>query len=100
MACNFKISAHKNSNCLHCKLAGDFDGSSACQLINLLKSKKRGVSTVFIHTNCVREIYPFGRNIFESNLNSVSDRAISIVFTGEKATQLIPQSDKLNCRLS
>ncbi len=97
MACNFKISVHKNSNCLHCRLAGDFDGSSACQLINLLKSKKRGVSTVFIHTNSIKDIYPFGRNVFESNLDSIGGRSISIVFTGEKANQLIPQNDKLDC---
>ncbi len=96
MACNFKISVHKSSDGLHFKLAGDFDGSSACQLINLLKKRKRGVSTVFIHTNCLKEICPFGRNVFESNLDTIDGRVISFVFTGEKANQLVPQNDKLN----
>jgi len=37
MALNFKIICHKNSENLHLKLMGDFDGSSAYELINTLK---------------------------------------------------------------
>jgi hypothetical protein len=100
MACNFKIIVHKNSDNLHLKLAGDFDGSSALQLINSLKTRKNRVSRVFIHTSSLTDIYPFGKNVFENGLDSLEGQVTSFVFTGEKANQLIPKSSKLNCIVS
>jgi hypothetical protein len=97
MACNFKIIVHKNSDNLHLKLAGDFDGSSALQLINSLKTRKNRTSRVFIHTSSLTDIYPFGKNVFENGLDSLEGQVTSFVFTGEKANQLIPKSSKLNC---
>jgi hypothetical protein len=84
----FKISVHKNSDNLHLRLAGEFDGSSALQLINYLKTNGRGVSTVFIHTNCLNDVHPFGQHIFQQNLNALDTKTVSYVFTGEKASQL------------
>ena len=100
MACNFKIIVHKNSDNLHLKLAGDFDGSSALQLINSLKTRKNRASRVFIHTSSLTDIYPFGKNVFENGLDSLEGQITSFVFTGEKANQLIPKSAKLNCIVS
>lgn len=100
MACNFKIIVHKNSDSLHLKLAGDFDGTSALKLINSLKTRKNRASTVFIHTSSLTDIYPFGKNVFENGLDSLDGHMLSLVFTGEKAKQLIPKSAKLNCTLS
>ncbi len=100
MACNFKISVHKNSDNLHLMLAGDFDGSSALQLINSLKTRKNRASRVFIHTSSLTDIYPFGKDVFENGLDSLEGQVTSFVFTGEKANQLIPKSAKLNCIVS
>jgi hypothetical protein len=36
MASNFKILVHRNSENLHLKLTGDFDGTSAQKLLNAL----------------------------------------------------------------
>ena len=90
MQCNFRISLHKNSDSLHLKLIGDFDGSSALRLINCLKTNARGVSKIFIHTNCLKDIYPFGQHIFQKNLCDLDRKSVSYVFTGEKAAQLAP----------
>jgi hypothetical protein len=38
MASNFRIYCHQNKDNLHLKLMGDFDGSSAYELINTLKN--------------------------------------------------------------
>jgi len=38
MASNFRIFLQQNSDNLHVKLSGDFDGSSAHQLINMIKN--------------------------------------------------------------
>jgi len=100
MAGNFRISVHKNSDNLHLKLAGDFDGSSACQLINSLKERKGGVSRIFIHTDCLEEIYPFGRDVFQSDLDNFNAQPVNFIFTGEKASQLAPQKTKLHCVIS
>lgn len=91
MPSNFRIFAHKNSDNLHLKLTGDFDGSSALQLINHLKERGRGVSRVFIHTNCLKDIHPFGQQVFQRNLSTLDRQSISYVFTGENAVQLAPE---------
>ncbi len=91
MSSNFRICVHKNSDSLHLKLSGDFDGSSALQLINHLKKKGRGISRVFIHTNSLNEIHPFGQEVFQRNLTALDQQSVSYVFTGENAVQLAPE---------
>ena len=94
MAANFKIFVHKNSENLHLKLIGDFDGSSAHELLNVLKSNCIGASKVFIHTSCLKRIYPFGREIFHKKLEALNKRSVSVLFTGEEAQQLAPKNNK------
>jgi len=91
MAANFRISVHRNSDTLHLKLMGDFDGSSAWELLNVLKKSVKGVFRVIIHTNSLKNIYPFGRDTFQQNLRDLKDRTERILFTGEKASQIAPE---------
>lgn len=92
MAANFSISAHRNSENLHLKLTGDFDGSSALQLVHLLeKSSKKGVYKIIIHTNCLNNIFPFGRDTFLTNLYRFSDHSPRLLFTGKNANQIAPK---------
>lgn len=94
MAANFKIFVHKNSENLHLKLIGDFDGSSAHELLNVLKSNCIGASKVFIHTSCLKHIYPFGREIFHKKLEALNKWSISVLFTGEEAPQLALENNR------
>jgi hypothetical protein len=91
MAQNFKIHTHKNGDSIHLDLLGDFDGSSAYELVELLRKKSHGISKVFIHTNALKEIHPFGRNVFLSNLDSLSDGCDNLLVTGEHAEELAPE---------
>jgi anti-anti-sigma regulatory factor len=91
MATNFKISVHRKSEKLHLKLSGDFDGSSAHELLNVLKRYCNLTSRVFIHASSVRNIHPFGLNVFHNNLNVLKGKSVEIVFTGQNATQLAPE---------
>lgn len=91
MALNFRIIIHQNSDSLHFKLVGDFDGSSAHQLLNLLNKNWNRVYRVFIHTNSLRDIHPFGRNTFQANLNELKGHYHRILFTGQNASQLAPE---------
>jgi hypothetical protein len=90
MAVNFKISIHRSSDNIHLKLFGDFDGTSAHQLLNTLKTHCKGVNTIFIHTNCLQQIYPFGCSQFHSHLNTVKNQLMSCVFTGQNANRIAP----------
>ena len=92
MASNFKIVTHRNDENLHLKLIGDFDGSSAWELLNTLKKHRHAISRVFIHTSCLKHVHPFGREVFRKNLSAPIGKSIHIVFTGEKASELSPES--------
>ena len=94
MASNFKISTHRNTNNLHLKLMGDFDGTSAFELLNVLKKNSSGIHQVFIHTSRLKNIYPFGRDIFQKNLGDLNFRCKRILFTGDHARQIAPKHCK------
>lgn len=49
-ASNFKISLRKNSETLHIQLTGDFDGTSAYQLIHVLRNHSRTFTRILINT--------------------------------------------------
>ena len=91
MAKNFKISTHRNNENLHLKLMGDFDGTSAFELLNVLKREIDRTSKVFIYTSSLRNIYPFGLNVFHNNLNVLKGKCVELVFTGENACRLAPE---------
>ncbi len=90
MAANFKIFVHKNSENLHLKLIGDFDGNSAHELLNVLQSNCIGASKVFIYTSSLKHIHPFGRETFHKKLKDLTSQSISVLFTGEEALQPVP----------
>ena len=94
MASNFRISVHQNSDSLELKLMGDFDGTSACELLNVMKEKCAGVHRVFIHTDGLKDIYPFGQDTFQNSLYLLKDRPFRLVFTGEHATRIAPERNK------
>jgi hypothetical protein len=92
VASNFRIVTHRSSDSLHVKLMGDFDGSSAWQLLNFIKSSLGGVERVIVHTSCLRTIHPFGQNTFRQNLPDLNIPCAKILFTGENAEGLAPDA--------
>ena len=94
MASNFRISVGRNSDRLDLKLVGDFDGTSACELLNALKDNCDGVVRVFVNTSGLKEICPFGQDTFQNSLYLLKDRPFRLVFTGENATRIAPERNK------
>ena len=82
MASNFRISSFETSDSLHLKLEGDFDGSSALELINTLEEFGVGFRQILIDTDDLKTIYPFGRNMFQKNLGRFQKKLNRIVFIG------------------
>lgn len=95
MSTNFRTSVHRNSENLRLRLMGDFDGISAHQLPGVLKRYSHRVSKIFIHTSCLRDIHPFGLKVFHNLLDVLKGRSIEFVFTGENASQLVPEKPLL-----
>jgi len=87
MATNFKIDAHRNDENLHLKLKGDFDGTSAHELLDVVKKRAAYTSRVFIHTSKLRDIHAFGLHVFHSNLDILKGKSVEFVFTGENASR-------------
>ena len=91
MARSFAISVHRNSENVHLRLMGDFDGTSAHELLSVLKRHCNRTLRVFIHTSCLRNIHPFGRSVFHNHLDVLKGQSIELIFTGENASHLAPE---------
>ena len=101
MASNFDISIYRKSVNLHLKLIGDFDGTSAFELLDTLKQNCRKASKVIIHCSCLKEIHPFGVAVFHNNLDALKGQSIQMVFTGENASLLATESKYcFECKLN
>jgi hypothetical protein len=64
-------------------LYGDFDGDSAHQLINALKSNGNGALNVFIDTNDLNRVYRFGLSVFEKKVRTLSKKHNNLIFIGK-----------------
>lgn len=91
MVRKFEISVHRNDENIHLKLAGDFDGISAHELLDMLKRYCSRSSRVFIHTSRLRSIHPSGQNVLHTNLPLLKGQSAELVFTGDNAVQLAPE---------
>lgn len=90
MKSNFGITSYRDSDILHLKLLGDFDGASAFELLNKLKRVCPKASKVFIHCGWLKEIYPFGIAIFHNNFDILKGQYKKLVFTGDNAALIVP----------
>jgi anti-anti-sigma regulatory factor len=90
MASNFQIFSYKTKDSLHLKLNGDFDGNSAYELINTLNEAGTGFWEIFIDTNGLKTIHPFGRDVFEKNLSNLNNKLSNLIFIGEKRHKISP----------
>ena len=94
MAPNFRIFSHQNSDNLHLKISGDFDGSSALQLIRTLKNHNGNAGNIYIHTSSLSSVHPFGLDVFKKN-HSIESATPSLTFTGKYASVLAPESSRV-----
>jgi anti-anti-sigma regulatory factor len=90
MASNFQIYSYKTKDSLHLKLTGDFDGSSAHELINILNEAGSNFWEIFINTNGLKTIHPFGRSVFEKNFSILNKKNSNLIFMGENGNKISP----------
>ena len=82
MASNFQIFSFETNDNLHLRLYGDFDVNSAQELTNILLTHGAGYWDIFIDTNNLETIHPFGRNLFQMNLSNFKKQLNNLFFVG------------------
>ena len=90
MATNFHMLSYETRDSLHLKLEGDFDGTSAHELLETLKKKGNGFYQIFIDTNDLKTIYPFGREVFQKKLGIFKQQSSHLIFIGENRDKIGP----------
>jgi len=95
MSANFQIESRTSNGDLHLKPRGDFDGSSALELLNLIRNRYDGKGRVFIDTKHLHNVCPFGCNTFRFGLNLNLLPAERIFFKGEKGFDIAPNGSKV-----
>jgi hypothetical protein len=90
MAANFVICVDRDEHTLNLKLTGDFDRTSASELIEVLKGNRSGVTMAMIETNGLEHLDPKARIVFHREVHTLQDFCYRLVFTGRNASQLAP----------
>ena len=85
MSSKFNIKIGWDADHIHLRLYGDFDRSSAHELLNLLREICQSDNKIRIYTEGLNHVHPFGLNIFRTNLGAVNDGAEKIVYSGDLA---------------
>lgn len=89
MASNFHMFSFKTRDNLHLKLEGDFDGSSAYELLETLKKYDSGSYQIFIDTNNLKTIYPFGKQVFQKKLGIYKQQISNLIFIGDDGHKIL-----------
>jgi anti-anti-sigma regulatory factor len=87
MAQNFSIFSHKTTDSLHLKLVGEFDSSSASELINVIEHNQDKYYQIFIDTSELQAIHSFGKEVLQSRMSEISNRDTILKFIGKNIVQ-------------
>jgi hypothetical protein len=90
MISNFQIISSKANGNLHLKLYGDFDVNSAQELTNTLIMHSAGYRDIFIDTNDLKIIHPFGRIALQMNLSNFQKQLNNLFFIGANKNKIAP----------
>ncbi|MBS3757509.1 MAG: hypothetical protein KGY61_02490 [Desulfobacterales bacterium] len=91
MAKNFRITSHGNKNRLYLKLSGIFDAASAMELIYALKENSGIAKQVYIETDGLDSLLPFGRDVFKTRFFLSPEKSKNLVFIGDHGKQIAPR---------
>ena len=87
---SFHMTVYKHNHDLHIRPVGDFNGSSALELLNLLHDQYDGKGRVFIDTARLCEVCPFGTKTFQCRLDRCRIPVHRLCFQGEKGSAIAP----------
>lgn len=82
MATNFDIAVHEVSDGYRLKLIGEFDATSAYELIYKIKKLADKPMRLYVHTSELKKIHPFGLEVFNKAMRFSGSNSAQIVFEG------------------
>ena len=83
MAKNFRVSKRqRNKSAMDIKLSGDFDASSAYELLNVLSANSGKAVTIAIDTSGLKSVSPFGLDLFRPLMSTLRRKRLDIQVTG------------------
>ena len=99
MANNFKIFIQRTNGQLQLNLVGDFDGTSAFELLDVLAENLENLNRVYINTGNLKKIYPFGWEVFQNNLYKLKKHHFEVTYVGDNASQIAPTITGYWCKI-
>ena len=91
MASNFHFYFRRDKDSMWLKLAGDFDGTSAHEVINTIKKYRPKTGRFLIDTDDLKTVHLFGVNVFQKKLSAFGKRSKDLVFIGKHKDRLAPE---------
>ena len=88
MAKNFRRFIGRENSAIHLNLKGEFDGTSAYELLQYLQTYRRYVGKIYIHTDHLKHIVPFGKCVLLNNLCILKGVTAHFIFSGAGADDL------------
>lgn len=88
MADNFRITSHRKEDGLHFHLTGNFDGTAAMELIYTIAEHNASAQRIFIETDGLNVLLPFGRQVFLKRLSLIPAVCQKVMFTGKHGRKL------------
>ena len=83
MARNFRVFAKAiNKQTMALQLFGDFDATSACELIDILDDVVKKNDKIAIDTNGLKTVNGFGLDVFIPRMNRLNSKWPEIMVTG------------------
>ena len=91
MALNFRINRKRKNSRLYLKLSGDFDGSSALELVRELERASAKADSVYVDTCGLSSVLDFGEEVFLKKCPITSNADQKLIFCGEYGDRLTPK---------
>lgn len=95
MSTDFHMTVRRSKDNLHIQARGTFDGTSAHELLNLLKEQYDGRGRVFVDTNGLQSVNSFGCTVFRTCLYQTSVPASQLFFKGENGFSIAPDGSRV-----
>ena len=95
MSMNFQIDYKRENGDLYVSPIGDFDGSSAWELIHLIDEQYDGQGLVHIDTGRLCHVCPFGCNTFQCQFYKSRVPAQQLLVKGKIGRALAPKGSRV-----
>jgi hypothetical protein len=92
---NFSIQLRRSNGNVHLRPRGDLDGSSAWVLIHMIHENYNGKGRIFVDTQDLHQIHPFGCNILKYELTTGIIPPHCLFFKGQKGFEIAPNGSRV-----